>query len=132
MYKRPYYYEQQPQPYNPSVNTYSPFYHPAHEQPPNYSSMPYSGPRPPMTPFDQFAKPAQPMNWPMQTQSQANPQMPPSYQQQPPGVLSQFQDSSGQIDINKMISTVGQLANTVQQVSPMIKQLGSFINSYRE
>lgn len=46
-------------------------------------------------------------------------------------IMQQFQDDEGQIDINKMLSTVGQLANTVQQVSPVIKQVGSLVNSFR-
>jgi len=46
-------------------------------------------------------------------------------------MLQQFQDADGHIDFNKMLSTVGQLANTVQQVTPVIKQLGSFMNQFR-
>lgn len=46
-------------------------------------------------------------------------------------VLNQFQDGEGQIDFNKMLATVGQLANTVQQVTPVIKQMGSFIGYLR-
>ncbi|WP_368654014.1 YppG family protein [Ornithinibacillus sp. 4-3] len=42
-----------------------------------------------------------------------------------PSFMSQFQQASGQIDFNKMLSTVGQLANTVQQVAPMIQQFSA-------
>lgn len=48
-------------------------------------------------------------------------------QMNPAGFLSQFQAASGQIDVNKMLATVGQLANTVQQVTPMLKQLSNLI-----
>lgn len=130
MYKRPY-FNHQPQPFHPTNHTYGQFYDPSHDPSSNYSFTPPGGPTPPMSPFDHYAKPAQPMNWPMYTQSQANPHMSPPYQQPPAGVLSQFQNSSGQIDINKMLSTVGQLANTVQQVSPVIKQFGSIMKSFR-
>lgn len=49
----------------------------------------------------------------------------------PPSLWTQFQNESGQIDVNKMLSTVGQLANTVQQVTPVVKQLGDFIKGFR-
>ncbi|NBJ71276.1 MULTISPECIES: hypothetical protein [Clostridia] len=39
---------------------------------------------------------------------------------------------SGQsFDLDKMLSTVGQLANTYHQVSPIVKQFGSFIKAFR-
>ncbi|WP_077297767.1 YppG family protein [Virgibacillus pantothenticus] len=34
-------------------------------------------------------------------------------------------------DLDKMLSTVGQLANTYHQVSPIVKQFGSFIKAFR-
>lgn len=160
MYKRPYYVQQRQPTYvhnQPFKNSYySTHDYPVYEQ---TSFDPYGQhvrPTPPMTPFEQFSKPAQPMNWPIASQPkqshdgyethqahlghplheeyqihQTNPQMPLPNQPQPPGLLSQFQDSNGQIDFNKMFSTVGQLANTVQQVSPVIKQFGSFMKNLR-
>lgn len=46
-------------------------------------------------------------------------------------VIQQFLDENGQVDIQKMLSTVGQFADTVQQVSPVIKQLNDLVRSFR-
>lgn len=43
----------------------------------------------------------------------------------------QFLNEHGQVDVNKMLSTVGHLAQTVQQVSPVIKQVNDIIQSFR-
>lgn len=43
----------------------------------------------------------------------------------------QFLNEQGQVDVNKMLSTVGHLAQTVQQVSPVIKQVNDIIQSFR-
>lgn len=48
-----------------------------------------------------------------------------------PGVMQQFLDENGNVDIQKMLSTVGQLADTVQQVSPVIRQLNDLIRNFR-
>lgn len=96
------------------------------------------------TPFEYYAKPTQPENWPFGTPSQqqqsyyqSQQQDPYFYQQQPQqpsttaGILAQFQTAEGQMDVQKMLSTVGQLANTVQQVSPVIKEIGAMIRVFR-
>jgi len=46
-------------------------------------------------------------------------------------VMQQFLDENGQVDIQKMLQTVGQFADTVQQVSPVIKQLNDLVRSFR-
>lgn len=46
-------------------------------------------------------------------------------------VMQQFMNDSGQVDIQKMLQTVGQFADTVQQVSPVIKQLNDLVRSFR-
>lgn len=46
-------------------------------------------------------------------------------------VMQQFLDENGNVDIQKMLSTVGQLADTVQQVTPVIRQLNDLIRSFR-
>jgi len=46
-------------------------------------------------------------------------------------VMQQFMNDSGQVDIQKMLQTVGQFADTVQQVSPVIKQLNELVRSFR-
>lgn len=81
------------------------------------------------TAFDYFQKPEQPMNWPNNTsfdpaQFQQSPQMPPS-------IISQFQNENGQMDVDKVIGTVGQLAHTYHQVAPIFKQLGSVMKIFR-
>ncbi|PAV30700.1 hypothetical protein CIL05_06255 [Virgibacillus profundi] len=120
MYYRPYHYppdyhyfaanNDSQQPYNP----YTP-YGPPHDQ----------------TPFEQFAKPQQPMDWPADSM-QSNQ----AFNQQPNmnGVnsfMTKYQDENGQIDLDKMLSTVGQLANTYHQVSPIVKQFGSILKNFR-
>lgn len=46
-------------------------------------------------------------------------------------MFSQFLDEKGQVDIQKTLQTVGQFADTVQQVSPVIKQLNELVQSMR-
>jgi len=93
------------------------------------------------SPFEHFSKPSQPESWPypMAQQpdyyhfQQPNPYFQQQAQQENPtaGILAQFQTAEGQMDIQKMLSTVGQLANTVQQVSPVIKEIGAMIRVFR-
>ncbi|MYL46288.1 hypothetical protein GLV94_11605 [Virgibacillus halodenitrificans] len=132
-----------------------------------YPQSPYYGQEFPQSPFDMYAKPQQPPNWPspMTTappninnasgMSGSTPNMnsasvmpgatsningmpgaPPNMNnapgmQQGNGLLNYFQDNEGQMDLDKMLSTVGQLANTYHQVSPIVKQFGSFIKNFR-
>lgn len=42
------------------------------------------------------------------------------------GVMGYFQDENGQFDFDKALSTAGQVGNTYQQFSPLIKGIGSF------
>lgn len=136
MQYRPYDYNYQPTNQN---DEYNPYLH-SHPQYPNYPYPEQNGPPPQQqTPYEQFAKPLQPvpMNWgnPMQqnadfTQSNAN--LPPQQSPYPNnGIKGYFQDEDGQVDFDKMLSTVGQLANTYHQVSPIVKQFGSIIKSFR-
>src|SRR5690625_809151 len=94
------------------------------------------------SPFEYYAKPPQPESWSYATPQQQNyyqsqQQDPYLYQQQAQqpsttaGILAQFQTAEGQMDVQKMLSTVGQLANTVQQVSPVIKEIGAMIRVFR-
>lgn len=46
-------------------------------------------------------------------------------------MLQQFLTEDGQVDIQKMLQTIGQFADTVQQVSPVIKQINDLIKSFR-
>src|SRR5690625_4705272 len=83
-------------------------------------------------PFTYMQQPSRPPIGPYQPN--VNPQQRPPFNGQPftANIMQQFQDADGQVDINKMLSTVGQLANTVQQVSPMIKQFGTFVSGFRK
>jgi len=93
------------------------------------------------SPFEYFSKPSQAENWPYAMSQNLNEyqfQQQNPYIQQPgqqsnptPGILAQFQTPEGQMDVQKMLSTVGQLANTVQQVSPVIKEIGAMIRVFR-
>lgn len=122
----------------------------------NYYNYPPQGK--PKSPFDQFAKPAQPQYWvpngvgPNQFNGvpkgpsgfPGNPSMQgfnpfPGQQGQPgqpvpqgsKGIMTYFQDKDGQLDLDKMFSTFGQMANTVQQVSPVVKGIGSFMKGFK-
>ncbi|MCD5325838.1 MULTISPECIES: YppG family protein [Pontibacillus] len=81
-------------------------------------------------PYEQFAKPPQPNQWDpyysLQQQSPMNGQ-----QQKPPGMMQYFQDKNGQLDLDKMLSTMGQVANTANQFSPLMKGLGTFIKGFK-
>ncbi|UOR10330.1 YppG family protein [Halobacillus amylolyticus] len=46
-------------------------------------------------------------------------------------VVSYFQDEQGQLDFDKMMSTTGQVVQTIQQVSPIVKGIGSFVKGMR-
>lgn len=46
-------------------------------------------------------------------------------------IMQQFLTEDGQVDIQKMLKTIGQFADTVQQVSPVIKQINDIIRSFR-
>ncbi|MRH43639.1 hypothetical protein GH741_13255 [Aquibacillus halophilus] len=92
-----------------------------------------------VSPYHYFAKPLQPIEQPVQqaqhwnTNYQPVPNAPKQPLNQPPtkGLISYFQDSNGQVDIDKMLNTVGQMANTYHQVSPIVKGIGSFVKGFR-
>lgn len=86
--------------------------------PPNY-----------LTPYQYYAKPQQPPNW--HTFSQPNNYATFNQQQPAGGVLHYFQDENGQMDFDKVMSTVGQVSNTVKQISPMVKQFSSIMKSFK-
>lgn len=119
---------------HPYQNQYHPYAQPPF-QPPFYTAqqhyqIPLS--QQPQSPFEQFAKPKQPHDWYSQTQNQqeqGNYQQ--SYGSYPAGLMSQFQDQNGQLNLDKLLSTVSQIANTYHQVSPIIKQFGTFMKTFR-
>lgn len=46
-------------------------------------------------------------------------------------MLQQFLNDDGQVDVQKMLQTIGQFADTVQQVSPVLRQINDLIKSFR-
>jgi len=80
-----------------------------------------------LTPYELYMKPAQPIDL-LQPNAGA------SVNQQnvnPQGLLGLFTDSNGQMDFDKMLQSIGQIAGTYHQVSPIVKQLGSFVKMFR-
>lgn len=58
--------------------------------------------------------------------------MPPTSEASPENrMVQQFLDANGQVDIQKMLKTIAQFADTVQQVSPVIKQINDLIRNFR-
>ncbi|MFG6116518.1 YppG family protein [Halobacillus sp. MO56] len=49
----------------------------------------------------------------------------------PKNMIGYFQDQNGQIDMDKMMKTVGQVAQTANQLSPLMKGIGGFIKGMR-
>ncbi|WP_106494796.1 YppG family protein [Lentibacillus sp. Marseille-P4043] len=125
MFERPYDNYQQYQAYTGYPNYYHvhPYYQMGHQQLQQPNSAVFQ------SPFDQFAKPKQPNNWHavMGNQTSHNPYSTPKAN----GLFTYFQDKNGQVDLDKMFSTVGQFANTVQQISPVVKQVGSIMKNMK-
>ncbi|WP_031408766.1 YppG family protein [Geobacillus vulcani] len=79
--------------------------------------------------------PSAPGHWPFFPSTHAVPPSHPASYPKPgpllppprPSFLAQFKNSDGTYDINKMMSTVGQMINTVNQVNGVLKGLlGTF------
>ncbi|MFA1822580.1 YppG family protein [Virgibacillus oceani] len=127
MFHRPYYLPQQEQPYYHDSQEMNPFPHQPFYESTSYNEQPVH-----QTPYEYFAKPIQP-NWQgMMHQPQGNY----TSQPQPPikpvnSIMSNFQNQDGKVDIDKMLGTVGQMANTYHQVSPIFKQFGTFLKGFR-
>lgn len=109
------------------------FYHePPRQQPhPHYYHYPpfpnhfrYNGPYPyqQQVPFQGYAAPPPPP-----PHFGAYQQQPP-YQQQKPAskFMNAFQSSEGKFDFQKTMTTMDQVVKTANQVSPIVKQVGSY------
>ena len=91
-----------------------------------FSTNPYYGtPEAPKSPYEYFQKPPLPYG--------------PSQQQgfTPKGrggnpLLQTFVNEKGQMDFDKMFSTVGQIVNTVHQVQPLVQQVGTIMKSFKQ
>ncbi|HEX6594137.1 MAG TPA: hypothetical protein VF095_06075 [Bacillota bacterium] len=79
------------------------------------------------TPFDQYAKPKQPKNW------YESMHQPYTDDEQAPMALHRENRTVNfeQIDLEKMLSTVGQLAETYQRVSPIVKEIGALLKKWK-
>ncbi|MFB4168117.1 YppG family protein [Virgibacillus sp. JSM 102003] len=121
MFERPYNYTP---PYNGNpYNFYQNNTQPLH----NYKQMYNNYNTNFQTPFEMYAKPKQPMNWHPYGQSIGG-----TFNTPPKNnLLYYFQDNNGEMDLDKMLSTAGQIANTFQQVSPVVKQVGSIMKQFR-
>ncbi|MFD1172177.1 YppG family protein [Oceanobacillus picturae] len=133
MYHRP--YDQYNNYYHPSFNngineqSYQPPQQPSYSIPPTNAAY---QPNQFQTPYDFFSKPQQPVNWPEYMQ----PNYPVNTQQSSniatgSNINGLPQKGETQLDLDKVLSTVGQIANTYHQVSPIVKQFGSVMKLFR-
>lgn len=100
MFERPYNYYSPP--FNDNANYYS-----AHFQ----------------TPFEMYSKPKLPVNW--NPNDQSGGMYKPSSASN--NLMQYFQNDNGEMDLDKVLTTVGKLANTFQQISPVVKDMGAMI-----
>lgn len=84
-----------------------------------YSMPYYSNAMMPPIPYDDYDVIRQPNAVNSPTNQQVN------------SMMQQFLNEHGQVDIQKMLQTVGQLADTVQQVTPVVRQLNDLIRAFR-
>lgn len=93
-----------------------------------YGGFPFQSPNPyiTQTPPSQQATPQQQPPWPM-APFQPGPFKP----MKPGGIMGYFHDKDGQLNVDKVLSTVGHAASTFQQLTPMVKSLGSFFSAFR-
>ncbi|WP_249872711.1 YppG family protein [Oceanobacillus saliphilus] len=147
MQYRPY---NQPHNYHPPVN----FNHNSYSYHTSQPSQNWNIPNVQQTPYDVFAKPELPAQWlsepPMNgsqtAQNYGGPGGAAGIHTGGPlggqsggpvggpnagGATSYFYNGNGQIDFDKVLSTVGQLASTYHQVTPIVKQFGSLIKNFR-
>lgn len=110
------YYQREPSVHWPNSANYY--------QQPSYSSEPQHFPIKQPTPYELYAKPAQPMDW-----FQSGKQAQNSTDNPNPG---SFTDNNGQIEFDKLLSSINQVAGTYHQVSPIVKQLSSLVKMFRQ
>lgn len=82
------------------------------------------------TPYEQFAKPAQPDNL-LQSIIPADLYPKTKADHSSAGLMTPFLDRDGQLDIDKIFSTVGKASNVYQQLSPVIKDIGTVITNFK-
>ncbi|GAA0431559.1 hypothetical protein GCM10008983_05170 [Lentibacillus halophilus] len=94
--------------------------HPSFQNP--YPHSPVNTGYPP-TPFDVYAKPKQPM----MPDPYATNNHTPGQSSASENLFHYFQDDSGGMDIEKIMTTAGQATQTVRQLSPVVKEVHSLI-----
>lgn len=123
----------QQDPFNPYQNQYP--QHPFHpgsfpfNQQPNYPSGFFANVAPPSAKHPPYPQQSQQQNTPTewnQQQSNGN-----QLTQQQKGFISYFQDKDGQMDLDKMLNTASQVANTYQQFTPIVKGINSFFKGVK-
>ena len=113
-------YDQQP--FHPSLPARQYFQHQSHP-----SIQPAITPPTQLTPYQLYMKPAQPSDLLQPQAGTAINQQNPS----PNGLMGLFTDANGEMDFDKMLHSIGQIAGTYHQVSPIVKQFGSIIKMLR-
>lgn len=125
--------EYQPEYYHQREMHYEQQYYNADYYPYPHEQINYSDPY--QTVYEQYAKPVQPNAYFEQAYETNNEQ---EQVQEQVGVpnnsnfIGYFKDENGQMDFDKIFSTVGQFTNTVKQVTPMFQQVGSLIKVFRK
>ncbi|PYZ93330.1 hypothetical protein CR194_09050 [Salipaludibacillus keqinensis] len=101
----------QPYDYQPPYHTPPHHWH-GHQQPPFYQQGPYQG-------------------YPPQYHQQQPGGYPAPFAQQKPAskLMSAFQTNEGKFDFQKAMTTMDQVVKTANQVSPFVKQVGSFFTT---
>ena len=103
----------------------------ANRKPPSFThNQSYQTPNYPnlhLTPYERYAKPPQPLDLMSPNQeAYENPQG-----QTQAGLLRAFTDANGQVDFDKTMTTINQLASTYHQVSPIVRQVSALIKMFR-
>lgn len=79
------------------------------------------------TPFDYYRKPKQPADWYQAiSRNRAIPSPPQN------SLFAYFQDENGQMDWDKMLKTAGKMADTFQQVTPMLWEFSSKLKHVKQ
>ncbi|MFC4559910.1 YppG family protein [Virgibacillus kekensis] len=109
-------------PYNYPQSYYNSYNYPYYSKP-NHPTLKSNYTTDAQTPFELYSKPKQPAGW------RPNYYAGNMYYPKPKNsnLTYYFQNTEGELDINKMLSTVGQAASVVQQLTPLVKQFGFFM-----
>lgn len=103
--------------------------HPHYYPYPPFPNQPrYEGPYQQQVPFQGYAPPPPPHQGAYQQQPQSPYQQQLPYQQQKPAskFMTAFQSSEGKFDFQKTMTTMDQVVKTANQVTPIVKQVGSY------